>query len=318
MEPKARTPIVCMGLVFLVMFPVIGGGVTSYDIIIVRGDMPTDYTVASIYASTKKIPLVLVDPDNIPALIRDELVGYRSSGYRMLLIIGGESAISRNVENDLIDMGFVVNRLWDWNRYGTAARVSIDLWGEAEKVVVTNGEDYGGFLVAQLAALDSGSPILFIKNNTVPMETIDAINKLGTRSVILISGESGAAVALTSLGVTVETIETVSSGNVENASETLDFQFYIILSFMLVMVMLLSLKFRKGGKVSMLIMTEDEEKIIEILKIHGKTEQSKMATLTDFSKPKISRMLINLEERGIIEREKYKKTYRIKLRHKIP
>jgi putative cell wall-binding protein len=304
-----------LSLVYL--FPAIASAVSWYDVIVVRGDMPTDYIVASIYASTKKIPLVLVDPDNIQGPVRNELAGYRSKGYQRLLIIGGESAISGGVENQLNSMGFIVSRLWDWNRYGTAARVSIDLWGEAEQVVITNGEDYGGFLVAQLAALERGTPILFIRNSTVPAETRDAISKLGTKSVILISGDPDALEELMSQGLTVQTIETVSTGIEPGEGQEPDLLLYLLLSLVLILIILLSVKYRRGVKGSVLILTEDEERIIEILKIHGKTEQSKLAGLTDFSKPRISRMLQSLEKRGIIERKKYKKTFKIILKKEI-
>ena len=321
MWPKSEATLVCCGflaLAFLAVAPVPAKGINTYDIIVVRGDLPTDYTIASIYAGAKRIPLVLLDPDRIKEEIGNELVGYRGRGYRMLLIIGGESAISGTVENELKSMGFTVNRLWDWNRYGTAARVSMDLWGKSDKVVITNGEDYSGFLIAQKAALDIGAPILFIKNSTVPVETSDALRELGAKSVILISGDKGASDALKSLGVAVEAIETTKPENPgSTASRNFDLQFYIILSLLLVILVLLSLRFAKKGKSPTLILTEDEERVAGILKMHGKMEQSRLAKLTDFSKPRVSRMLRSMEERGIIEREKFKKTYMIRLKHNI-
>jgi hypothetical protein len=316
-NPKPVSLGICMAFAWLVLFPALASSVSSYDVIVVRGDMPTDYIVASIYASTKKIPLVLVDPDNIQEPIRSELIGYTGRGYQLLLIIGGKSAISSNVENDLKSMGFTVNRLWDWNRYGTAARVSIDLWGEADQVVITNGEEYSGFLLAQLTALERGAPILFIQNRTVPMETSDALKKLGTTSVILISSDARASDSLRSLGVSVETIETISSGGVASESPGPDLLLYAFLSILLVMIILLSVGLRKRVRPPVFILTEDEEKMVEMLRIHGKTDQSRLAKLTDFSKPRISRMLRSLEERGIIEREKFKKTFKIKLKRKI-
>ncbi|MBN2330198.1 MAG: MarR family transcriptional regulator [Candidatus Aenigmarchaeota archaeon] len=304
-------------LVTIALLPPPTASAAFYDVIVVRGDMPTDYIVASIYASTKKIPLVLVNPDSIQSQIRNELTGYRGKGYQRLLIIGGESAITGVVENDLNSMGFTVSRLWDWNRYGTAARVSIDLWREADQVVVTNGEDYGGFLVAQLAALERGTPILFIKNSTIPVETSDAIGKLGAKSIILISGDSAAIDALRSLGLTVETVETFSTSAQHEEDQAPDLMPYFLLSVFVVIIILLSVGLRHGKKGSVMLLTEDEERIIEILKIHGKTEQSKIAKLTDFSKPKISRMIQSLEKRGIIEREKFKKTFKIILKKEI-
>ena len=150
-----------------------------------------------------------------------------------------------------------------------------------------------------------------MKNSTIPIETSDAMNKLGTKSVILISGDNGALEALRSQGFSVETIETVSTSLQEGEKQEPDLLLYLLLSLSLVVIILLSLRLRHGIRDSVMILTEDEERMIEILKIHGKTEQSKLAHLTDFSKPRISRMLQSLEKRGIIEREKYKKTFKI-------
>lgn len=290
----------------------------SYDVIVVRGDVPTDYIVASIYSSTKKIPLVLLDPEEIQSDIRSELSGYMREGNRMLLIIGGKNAISVGVENELSSMGFIVSRLWDWNRYGTAARVSIDLWGESDEVVITNGENYDYFLLAQRVALIRGEPILFIKNETITMETADALMRLGTKSVVLVSQNDNAASTLRSLGLSVDMVETTpKSLEFETESEPVNLGFYALLIGLLAVIAFLSFKFWKARKVSVMLLTDDEEKIVEILKMRGKTEQSKLSKLTGFSKPRISRMLMSLEERGVVERERYKKTFKIKLKSKF-
>ncbi|UCD03308.1 MAG: MarR family transcriptional regulator [Candidatus Aenigmatarchaeota archaeon] len=302
---------------FLLVFQGSASAFVDYDVIIVRGDLPTDYTIASIYASTQKIPLVFVNPDSIQPQIKSELVGFREKGYQLMLIIGGESAISGSVEQELKDAGFIVNRLWDWNRYGTAARVAIDLWGESEEVVITNGEDYTGFLLAQHVALERGVPILFINNATVPDETRGAIRKLGATSAVLVSSESSAHGAVNSLGLNVETIETsIIKDAAEEQATLLDFYLVFSLAVIIVLAAVIILRFREG-RGSIFLLTEDEEKIIEILKMHGKTEQNKLAHMTGFSKPRISRMLRSLEERGLIEREKFKKTFKIKTTPKI-
>ncbi len=301
----------------LLLSPSAAEAFVSYDVIVVRGDIPTDYITASIYASTEKVPLVFVNPDSIQPQIKSELMGFRERGYQLLLIIGGESAISKTVENNLKDMGFIVNRLWDWNRYGTAARVAIDLWGESSEVVITNGEDYSGFLIAQHAALEKGVPILFINNATIPDETRDAIRKLGVKSAVLISSEKSAEDAVNTLGLAVETIETSMLKETAEDIPTL-LEFYLIFSLTVIIILAAAVIFRfKGDKGGIFLLGEDDEKLIEIVKMHGKTEQNKLAHLTGYSKPKISRMLRSLEERGLIEREKFKKTYKIKLTSKI-
>ncbi len=290
----------------------------SYDVIVVRGDIPTDYITASIYASTQKVPLVFVNPDSIQPQIRSELVGFRESGYQLLLIIGGESAISISVEDELKEMGFIVNRLWDWNRYGTAARLAIDLWGESDEVVITNGEDYTGFLLSQHIALQRGAPILFIKNATVPDETRDAVRKLGADSAVLVSSDKSAESAVSSLGVSVETVEMAARKSPAARRDSL-LEFYLTFSLGVIIILaaMIIFRFRNERSGSIFLMTEDEEKMLEILKIHGKTEQNKLSHLTGYSKPRVSRMLRSLEERGLIEREKFKKTFKVKLKSKI-
>lgn len=288
----------------------------KYDAIVVRGDIPTDYIIASIYAGTQKIPLVLLNPQSISDPVKSELLGFRSRDYELLLIVGGEDAISASVEQELKDMGFLVNRLWDWNRYGTAARVALDLWKESDTVVIAKGEDYGGFLLAQHLALKQGVPILFTQNESVPDETRDAIRKLGAKSAVLINVGSGAENILSSMGLSVEKMET-SQLREQRGSNPMDFY----MAFSVVVIGLLAsfiiVRLKREGKGSVFLMTEDEERIIEIIRSRGRAEQNRLAEMTGFSKPRVSRMLRELENRGLIEREKYKKTFKIKLKPKI-
>ncbi len=291
--------------------------IVDYDVIVVRGDLPTDYTIASAYAGAEDIPLVFVSPDSIEPQIRSELMGFRNIGYQVMLIIGGESAISTSVEDDLKEMGFIVNRLWDWDRYGTAARVAIELWGESPEVVITEGEDYSGFLIAQRIALEKDVPVLFLKNSSITEQTRNALRKIGAKSVTLISSSESAEEVLKSSGMTVENIEMLSLKESAKSPVTL-LDFYLVFSLCVIVIMTAVIMHRsRNEKGGIVVMTEDEEKIIEIIRIHGKTEQNKLANLTDFSKPRISRMLRSLEQRGVIEREKFKKTFRIKLKSKI-
>jgi putative cell wall-binding protein len=308
------------GLMIL-SFPCVCSGEVPYDVIVVRADIPTDYVVASIYAGAQNVPLVLVDPDSIEAESKSELSGYRGAGNQLLLIIGGESAISGNVENELKDMGYIVNRLWDWNRYGTAARVSIDLWGESPEAVIANGEDYSVFLTAQRLALEKHIPILFSTNATLPSETRDALISLGTHKAFLVGLDGSTGSELSGMRISVERIEGKSgepAGGEEGEAAGSAGLLIAALSAaaLTASVAILFLSSRKR-RASVLVMTEDEEKIIEILRMHGRTEQNKLTAFTGFSKPRISRMLTDMEKRGIIEREKFKKTLRVKLRHKL-
>jgi hypothetical protein len=293
-----------------------------YDVIVVRADIPTDYVVASIYAGAQNVPLVLVDPDSIKAESKSELSGYREAGNQLLLIIGGEDAISARVENDLKGMGYIVNRLWDWNRYGTAARVAIDLWGESPEAVIANGEDYSVFLTAQRIALERHAPILFSTNASLPSETRDALRDLGTKKAYLVGLDGSTEAELGSMGIPVEIVKgrpVLPGGNEEDADGVSGGMYAAaaVAVAALAASIIILFAFSRKRRASVLLMTEDEEKIVEILRMHGRTEQNRLTALTGFSKPRISRMLSDMQKRGIIEREKFKKTLRVKLRPKI-
>jgi hypothetical protein len=305
----------------LLMQPCASAADVPYDVIVVRADIPTDYVVASIYAGTQNVPLVLVDPDSIKAESKSELSGYRSAGNQLLLIIGGDEAISGRVERELKGMGYIVNRLWDWNRYGTAARVSIDLWGESPEAVIANGEDYSVFLTAQRIALEKNVPILFSTNFSLPDETKDALGDLRTAKAYLVGLDGSTSGELARMGISAEIVtgkaaqpaedEEVSEGDASVYVATVTAALALAAS-----IIILFLASRKR-RASVLLMTEDEEKIVEILRMHGRTEQNRLTSLTGFSKPRISRMLSDMEKRGLIEREKFKKTLRVKLKPKL-
>jgi uncharacterized membrane protein len=303
----------------LLALPAASAADVPYDVIVVRADIPTDYVVASIYAGAQNVPLVLVNPDSINALSKSELSGYRSAGNQLLLIIGGESAISAEVENELKDMGYIVNRLWDWNRYGTAARVSIDLWGESPEAVIANGEDYSVFLTAQRIALEKHAPILFSTNASIPPETRGALSDLRATKAYLVGLDGATAGELSAMGIGTEIVKGKQAQPVAGETEGPANTYAVVLTAFAALAASIIILFAASRKrrASVLLMTEDEEKIIEILRMHGRTEQNRLTSLTGFSKPRISRMLTDMEKRGLIEREKFKKTLRVKIRPKI-
>jgi hypothetical protein len=308
--------------VIVLMFAASAQATPKYDLIIVRGDMPADYIIASIYANSVGIPVVLVNPDTIPEKIENALNGYVSGGYKNLLIIGGEDAISRSVEQRLENMGFIADRLWDWNRYGTAARVAMDLWGESNDVVLVNGDNYQNFLLAQRTALANNIPILFTSNDSITKETTDAISDLRARKIHLVGVET--IPELSAMGLDITLIE-INPGELQKkppvSEDAKNAMLYVAL-IMLGMIILVSLNYmkealRKGKIIPSMVLNPEEQKIAGLLKENSRLRQDKVPELTGFSKPKICRILSELEERKVITREKQGKTYIIKLKNKI-
>lgn len=281
----------------------------SYDLIITRVDIPTDYVIASVYANYVKIPVVLVNPNEISADVEKELIGYAGNNYKNVLILGGEEAISPNVENKLTGMGFDVNRLWDWDRYGTAGRVAIELWVKSENVVMVDGENYQNLLLAQRYALKNNLPILFIKNSTIPSESKTALQKLGVTKIYLF--EEG--IEDTS-GIIIEKMSIQKIDFEKEEKEEFNWMFPI--SSLLVVVILITIYLWKRRSIPSTVLTKEEKHIINIIKKQN-PKQNELPMLTGFSKPKVSRLLQELEARKIVKRKKLKRTYIVQIRTKV-
>ncbi|HII95491.1 MAG TPA: hypothetical protein HA367_07145 [Candidatus Methanofastidiosum sp.] len=82
--------------------------------------------------------------------------------------------------------------------------------------------------------------------------------------------------------------------------------------FLGAVALLIVFRFKKDDSVPVFVLTEDERKLIQALK-NGEDRQERLPEATNFSRPKITRLVMDLESKGIIFREKKGKTYKIKL-----
>ncbi|RMD66976.1 hypothetical protein D6817_02840 [Candidatus Pacearchaeota archaeon] len=62
------------------------------------------------------------------------------------------------------------------------------------------------------------------------------------------------------------------------------------------------------------ILPKDERKVMQVLIERNEIEQNKLQTFTELSKVKVSRVVANLEQRGIVEKKKHGYTNLIILR----
>lgn len=283
--------------------------IPTYDLIVVRADIPTEYVIASVYANYMSIPVVFISPDKISTDVERELLGYVGTNYNNMLIIGGESAISVEMENVFKNMGFNIKRLWDWNRYGTAARAAIDLWENSDGAVLVDGENYQNMIVAQRYALKNNLPILFIKGSKLPMETKTALERLEVKKIYLFEED-----IIDDIKIEINKMAPEKIDFEIKKEESPNWEFFMLGGA--VAIVLLSIYFWKRQTIPSGALTEDENKIIKIVK-KGNVMQNQLPGITDFSKPKVSRLLQELENRGIITRKKMKKTYVLQARKKM-
>ena len=277
--------------------------------------------MAQAYSQKENIPILLTDPKTLSGSSKRELMGFYAEGARKVLLIGGTTdAISESIELEIASIGYEVTRIWDWDRAGTAARVAIDLWKYSRESVIINGNIEESYLIASKFAMKREIPILITNENELPPSTQEALEKINTRKVYVVGPmvSDNVVKSLTSKGITVERLGTdINISDVKNLSEEgmnlkIDVISMLAGLFIGAVALLIVFRFKKDDSVPVFVLTEDERKLVQALK-NGEDRQERLPEATNFSRPKVTRLVMNLESKGIIFREKKGKTYKIKL-----
>lgn len=90
-------------------------------------------------------------------------------------------------------------RLAGTTRYGTAAAVAAEVAPNgANKVFIASGEDYVDGLIAGLAAAKSGVPLLLVRRDSVPTETLAALSRLRPDQIHIVGGTTAVSALVAS------------------------------------------------------------------------------------------------------------------------
>ncbi len=106
----------------------------AQKVIIARGDIINDAMAIAPYAKKEDIPILLAKPDGIP---NATLEAIEKLHPREIIIVGGEKAIGKKVENRLENFG-KITRIYGEDRYSTSVEVA-KLFKKPERIVITDG-----------------------------------------------------------------------------------------------------------------------------------------------------------------------------------
>lgn len=298
----------------------------DYDVIIVRNDIPVEYIIALPYSTTHNVPIIQVSQNVLSEQEYEQLLGYYEDGARRALILGGtQNAVSESIADAIHTIGYSVDRKWGDARESTAATFAKDFWSSSENVVLLAGADTSSFMMASRVAMKLECPILLTETGSLSHSTKDAISQLGTNKVYTISESLPEQIIeeLASMGLTT----VVVGSDVEYTDiEKGDGFVYDILLFIAGLIIggvaVFALKEVKRNtespEVPLFVLTEDERKVVSAIeKGDGEVGQDKIPEMTNFSRPKVSRIVNDLESKKIIMREKHGKTYKVKIAKKF-
>ncbi len=134
----------------------------SGTVVLARGDIPADAVAAIAFAKISRYPIILTKPDE---LVSSALLAIDEISPMKVIIVGGEKAISKEVENYLRER-YEVERIWGETRYETAVELAkaykkkkLDL----KVIVVTDGRNISTRAV--LISEYMNAPIIYVKDS---------------------------------------------------------------------------------------------------------------------------------------------------------
>jgi putative cell wall-binding protein len=138
----------------------------KYDLIIVRNDDLIDYIIALPYAKMLDVPILPVNREELDPGTIAQLQSYAQFGWKHVLIIGDSQAVSDKVQDELLNMGFVVERIGGAVRTETAAKLAMHFYPNGyDTVVLASSSDYGSALAAARWAMIYGLPLLLTQED---------------------------------------------------------------------------------------------------------------------------------------------------------
>jgi putative cell wall-binding protein len=159
----------------------------SVVFVAVGGNYP-DALAGAAVAGKLGAPLLLLDTNSIPGPTANELIRLSPD---TVVILGGNSAVSPDVEIALGAYAGTVIRLAGSNRYGTAVAISqYGYAGTADTVIVATGAGFADALAGGPAAVLLGGPVLLTDPNTLPGVVWTEINRLKPSRIVVVGGEA--------------------------------------------------------------------------------------------------------------------------------
>ncbi len=312
-------------ITFILMAGLVVGTVRAdtYDAIVVRSssDVIIDQVIAETYSHKAGVPVILTEPETLSTTARRALEGLKAQDAERILVIGGSQAVSDTVESEIRSMGYDVDRKWGTDRNVTAAIVAIDLWKSAENIILINGSVPESFLIALETSYKLKAPILLLEENEIPEATLEAIDQLNPKIIYVVGPKIPDISTLPGekryVGTDIEAKEIPEQGE-EMSFDLLSLLIGSVIGGIIIFLVYRVYKRRISVEVPLFVLTEDERKIIDAIKTaDDEMKQEDLPEKTGFSRPKVTKIIQDLENKKIISRAKYGKTYKVTLEKKF-
>ncbi len=155
-------------------------------VVVATGRAFPDALVGGPAAVALQAPVLLVEPDDVPQVVVDELA--RLNPQRVVLL-GGEATVSAAVATRVGEAaGTGVERLFGPTRYDTAAVVSALTPPGPAAAFVATGTNYPDALAGAAAAGAAASPMLLVASDGVPVPVAAELSRLVPQEIVVLGG----------------------------------------------------------------------------------------------------------------------------------
>lgn len=172
----------------------LGGEPTS--LIMTSGVNFPDALSAGSYAAIHGFPLLL---SNGVTLHERDLTFINEKRVERVVLMGGETAISKGIENDLKARGLSVERIAGSNREGTSSEMAYRNFPGASHAVVASGYHFVDALAAIPYAAALEAPILLVKADRLSSSIENYLERAFIREIRVIGGDAVVSPALRDL-----------------------------------------------------------------------------------------------------------------------
>jgi len=153
---------------------------------VVTGLKFPDALAAGVAAGVRGGPVLLTEPDRLPAPTATEL---QRLDPGEIVVVGGTGSVSDAVVRELGGhTDGEVRRVQGADRHATAAAVSRDAFASADLAYVANGDSFADALSGVPAAATGRAPLLLVTRDAVPDATAAELARLGVARVIILGG----------------------------------------------------------------------------------------------------------------------------------
>ena len=154
-------------------------GVTGGDYLVCSGTGFAD----SLSASAVGLPILLVGNK----LTEAQETYLEDLEYGHMYLIGGEKAVTTNIETALGNKEFSIDRIYGANRYETSEKVALEFFYISDEIMLAYGQNFPDGLSGGPLALELGVPLVLADSTNIEYANIYA-HEAGTMNVVVLGG----------------------------------------------------------------------------------------------------------------------------------